>query len=83
MAPGVSFERIARGTSGFSGAQLANLVNEAALLAARKGLKEITEAELEEARDKVSWGVNAAAWRLTNGGAALPPCMRRGMPSAC
>ena len=56
MAPGVSFERIARGTSGFSGAQLANLVNEAALLAARKGLKEITEAELEEARDKVSWG---------------------------
>lgn len=56
MAPGVSFEWIARGTSGFSGAQLANLVNEAALLAARKGLKEITEAELEEARDKVSWG---------------------------
>ena len=56
MAPGVSFERIARGTSGFSGAQLANLVNEAALLTARKGLKEITEAELEEARDKVSWG---------------------------
>lgn len=56
LAPGVGFERIARGTSGFSGAQLANLVNEAALLAARKGLKEITEAELEEARDKVSWG---------------------------
>lgn len=56
MAPGVGFARIARGTAGFSGAQLANLINEAALLAARKGLKEITEAELEEARDKVSWG---------------------------
>ena len=56
MAPGVGFARIARGTAGFSGAPLANLINEAALLAARKGLKEITEAELEEARDKVSWG---------------------------
>lgn len=56
MAPGAGFERIARGTSGFSGAQLANLINEAALLAARKGLKAITEAELEEARDKVNWG---------------------------
>lgn len=56
MAPNVSFKRIARGTSGFSGAQLANLINEAALLAARKGLKEVTEAELEEARDKVNWG---------------------------
>lgn len=56
MAPDVSFKRIARGTAGFSGAQLANLINEAALLAARKGVKEITEAELEEARDKVNWG---------------------------
>ncbi len=56
MAPDISFKRIARGTAGFSGAQLANLINEAALLAARKGVKEITEAELEEARDKVNWG---------------------------
>ncbi len=83
MAPGVSFERIARGTSGFSGAQLANLVNEAALLAARKGLKEITEAELEEARDKVSWGRERRSLAINERGAALPPCMRRGMPSAC
>ena len=56
MAPGVSFERIARGTSGFSGAQLANLVNEAALLAARKGKKAITEPEIEEASIKVVAG---------------------------
>lgn len=56
MSKDVCLEKIARGTSGFSGAQLANLINEAALLAARKNLKEITQAELEEARDKVSWG---------------------------
>jgi cell division protease FtsH len=48
--------KIARGTPGFSGAELANLINEAALLAARKNLKSITNAELEEARDKVRWG---------------------------
>ncbi len=56
MAKDVNMERIARGTSGFSGAQLANLINESALLAARKNLKEITQTELEEARDKVNWG---------------------------
>jgi len=47
---------IARGTPGYSGAELANVVNEAALLAARRGLKAITLSELEEARDKVRWG---------------------------
>jgi cell division protease FtsH len=47
---------IARGTPGFSGAELANLINEAALIAARLGLKAITNDELEEARDKVRWG---------------------------
>src|SRR5437667_151656 len=47
---------IARGTPGYSGAELANVINEAALLAARRGLKGITLAELEEARDKVRWG---------------------------
>src|SRR5256886_2686027 len=46
----------ARGTLGYSGAELANVINEAALLAARRGLKGITLAELEEARDKVRWG---------------------------
>jgi cell division protease FtsH len=47
---------VARGTPGYSGAELANVINEAALLAARRGLKAITMAELEEARDKVRWG---------------------------
>ena len=47
---------IARGTPGYSGAELANVINEAALLAARRGLKAITLSELEEARDKVRWG---------------------------
>jgi cell division protease FtsH len=47
---------VARGTPGYSGAELANVINEAALLAARRGLKAITMAEMEEARDKVRWG---------------------------
>ena len=47
---------VARGTPGFSGAELANVINEAALLAARRGLKSISLEELEEARDKVRWG---------------------------
>jgi cell division protease FtsH len=47
---------IARGTPGYSGAELANVINEAALLAARKELKSIGIPELEEARDKVRWG---------------------------
>ncbi len=52
----VDLSVIARGTPGFSGAELANLLNEAALLAARTGRKSIGMAELEEARDKVRWG---------------------------
>ena len=47
---------IARGTPGFSGAELANLLNEAALIAARQNRKSVGMAELEEARDKVRWG---------------------------
>lgn len=52
----IDIERIARGTPGFSGADLENLVNEAALLAARRNKKSVTMPELEEARDKVRWG---------------------------
>jgi cell division protease FtsH len=52
----VDLSVIARGTPGFSGAELANLLNEAALLAARTGKKSIGMTELEEARDKVRWG---------------------------
>ncbi|MDR2844622.1 MAG: ATP-dependent zinc metalloprotease FtsH [Puniceicoccales bacterium] len=49
-------ERVARSTAGFSGADLANLLNEAALLAARKNRKEVETIEIEEARDKISFG---------------------------
>ncbi|MEP6663113.1 MAG: ATP-dependent zinc metalloprotease FtsH, partial [Verrucomicrobiota bacterium] len=56
MDPAADLSVTARGTPGFSGADLANLLNEAALLAARTGKKAITMFELEEARVKVRWG---------------------------
>ncbi len=56
MAKDVDLMRVARGTPGFSGADLANLVNEAALLAARQNKNAVGMAEFEEARDKVRWG---------------------------
>lgn len=56
LDPSVDLSVTARGTPGFSGADLANLLNEAALLAARTGKKAITMPELEEARIKVRWG---------------------------
>jgi cell division protease FtsH len=56
LATNVDLAKVARGTPGFSGAELANLVNESALLAARRGLSAVTLEELEEARDKVRWG---------------------------
>lgn len=52
----VDLERVARGTPGFSGADLANLLNEAALLAARQKRTAVAHADLEEARDKILWG---------------------------
>ncbi len=55
-APDVDASIIARGTPGFSGADLANLVNEAALLAARRGKRVITMQEMESAKDKVMMG---------------------------
>ena len=56
LAPDVEPRTIARGTPGFSGADLANLVNEAALLAARKGRRLVTMAEFEASKDKVMMG---------------------------
>jgi len=52
----ISFNSIARGTPGFTGADLANLINESALLAARRNKKRVTQSEIEEARDKVMMG---------------------------
>ncbi|MSU35366.1 MAG: ATP-dependent metallopeptidase FtsH/Yme1/Tma family protein [Pedosphaera sp.] len=62
----VDLSVIARGTPGFSGAELANLLNEAALLAARTGRKAISMTELEEARDKVRWGRERRSLAMTD-----------------
>ena len=56
---------IARGTPGFSGADLANLVNEAALLAARKGRRTVSNLEFEEAKDKVMMGSERRSMVMT------------------
>lgn len=55
-APDINAKTVARGTPGFSGADLANLVNEAALMAARRNLRFVTMKELEDAKDKVMMG---------------------------
>jgi len=65
LSDSADLSKIARGTPGFSGAELANLLNEAALLAARKNMKAITQPELEEARDKVRWGRERRSMALT------------------
>ena len=57
LAPGVELKVLARGTPGFSGADLANLVNEAALLAARQNKKLVEMSDFESAKDKVLMGV--------------------------
>ena len=57
MAEHVNLRSIARGTPGFSGADLANLVNEAALAAARDGRDRVSDQDMERARDKVLMGV--------------------------
>jgi cell division protease FtsH len=65
LAPDVVPRVIARGTPGFSGADLANLVNEAALLAARKGKRLVGMTEFEEAKDKVMMGVERKSMVMT------------------
>ncbi|MCM8731119.1 ATP-dependent zinc metalloprotease FtsH [Hephaestia sp. MAHUQ-44] len=66
LAPDVDARVIARGTPGFSGADLANLVNEAALLAARKGKRLVAMAEFEEAKDKVMMGSERRSMVMTD-----------------
>ena len=66
LADGVEPRVIARGTPGFSGADLANLVNEAALLAARKGRRTVSMAEFEEAKDKVMLGSERRSMVMTD-----------------
>ena len=66
LAKQVDLSIIARGTPGFSGAELANLLNEAALLAARSDKKSVSMPELEEARDKVRWGRERRSMAMTD-----------------
>jgi len=65
LAPDVDARVIARGTPGFSGADLANLVNEAALLAARIGKRVVTMQEFEDAKDKVMMGAERRSMVMT------------------
>jgi len=66
LAPDVEPRIIARGTPGFSGADLANLVNEGALLAARRGKRVVTMIELEDAKDKVMMGAERRSLAMTD-----------------
>ncbi|MBM3569601.1 MAG: ATP-dependent metallopeptidase FtsH/Yme1/Tma family protein [Alphaproteobacteria bacterium] len=65
LGPDVDARTIARGTPGFSGADLANLVNEAALLAARRNRRVVTMTEFEEAKDKVMMGTERRSMVMT------------------
>ncbi|MCV0394141.1 MAG: ATP-dependent zinc metalloprotease FtsH [Rhizobiaceae bacterium] len=65
LAPNVDIKVIARGTPGFSGADLANLVNEAALMAARRNKRLVTMAEFEDAKDKIMMGAERRSSVMT------------------
>ncbi|MEM9494938.1 MAG: ATP-dependent zinc metalloprotease FtsH [Pseudomonadota bacterium] len=66
LAPDVNVRTVARGTPGFSGADLANLVNEAALLAARRGKRFVTAKEFDDAKDKVMMGAERRSMVMTD-----------------
>jgi cell division protease FtsH len=65
LAPDVNLKTIARGTPGFSGADLMNLVNEAALMAARRNKRMVTQVEFEDAKDKVMMGAERKSLVMT------------------
>ncbi|UWI83267.1 ATP-dependent zinc metalloprotease FtsH [Wolbachia endosymbiont of Howardula sp.] len=65
LAPDVNLKIVARGTPGFSGADLANLVNESALIAARRNKRIVTMDDFEYARDKVMMGVERRSIMMT------------------
>jgi len=65
LAPDVDLKILARGTPGFSGADLMNLVNEAALLAARRNKRFVTMSEFEDAKDKLMMGAERRTMSLT------------------
>jgi cell division protease FtsH len=65
LAPDVELKTVARGTPGFSGADLMNLVNEAALLAAGRGKRVVTMSEFEDSKDKIMMGAERRAMVMT------------------
>ncbi len=65
LAPDVDLKTVARGTPGFSGADLMNLVNEAALLAARRSKRIVTMAEFEDSKDKIMMGAERRSMVMT------------------
>jgi cell division protease FtsH len=65
LAPDVELKVVARGTPGFSGADLMNLVNEAALMAARRGKRVVTMAEFEDSKDKIMMGAERRTMVMT------------------
>jgi cell division protease FtsH len=66
LGPEVDLRQIARGTPGFSGAELANLVNEAALFAVRSGREIITDYDFDQARDKVLMGAERKSLSMSD-----------------
>ncbi|HWZ28432.1 MAG TPA: ATP-dependent zinc metalloprotease FtsH [Gemmatimonadales bacterium] len=66
LQPNVDLERIARGTPGLSGAELSNVVNEAALLAARRNKQQVENPDLEDAKDKVMLGLERRSMVVTD-----------------
>jgi cell division protease FtsH len=71
LGPDVDPRTVARGTPGFSGADLANLVNEAALMAARKGRRVVSMREFEDAKDKVMMGAERRTLAMSEDEKAL------------
>jgi cell division protease FtsH len=65
LGPDVDLRQIARGTPGFSGAELANLMNESALLAVRGGREQVSAEDLDQARDKVLMGPERRSLTMT------------------
>ncbi|MGO8655168.1 AAA family ATPase, partial [Rhizobium ruizarguesonis] len=65
LAPNVDLKILARGTPGFSGADLMNLVNEAALMAARRNKRVVTMQEFEDAKDKIMMGAERRSSAMT------------------
>jgi len=76
LSPEVDLALIARGTPGFSGADLANLVNEAALLAARLNKTVAEPSDFDSAKDKVLMGVERRSMVISDERKRVPPIMK-------